>query len=220
MSLKRSLLRSEKRAAARTPVAPQEPDYTVPSTLPHKMLKRITYRVDDDYGPGWQAEGKDITDNPAHAILISSALTTGGHAPILDIDRPTVLLDEPNRDGRQILYLDMEMTWRAYKRVAKAFDRAGIADFATSIDGFFNNDGPYATGFAIDVPAQRAASSTIGHFHLYVDAEMTWRGYQRLLKALAKSGVIEERWAKASIKTGYTSLRPPWVKKQEKEQRQ
>lgn len=61
----------------------------------------------------------------------------------------------------------------------------------------------------LDVPAHLLPSRTEGHQHLYLNAPMTWRTYKRLLTALAKTGVIEKNWAKASIKGRQTLLRPP-----------
>lgn len=69
----------------------------------------------------------------------------------------------------------------------------------------------HAPALDLDVPAYLVASTTPGHFHLYLDVEMTWRTYRRLLKALAKAGVIEKDWAKASIACRHTFVRAPWV---------
>jgi hypothetical protein len=66
----------------------------------------------------------------------------------------------------------------------------------------------------IDFPATLIPSSTPGHHHLYLDTEMSWRTYRRLIKALARAGVIEKSWAKASLRSGDTLLSPPWKKKE------
>jgi hypothetical protein len=65
----------------------------------------------------------------------------------------------------------------------------------------------------IDLSARLVPSTTPGHWHLYVDVDIEWNAYRELLLALAKAGVIEKGYARASIKRGYTSLRPPWVMK-------
>ena len=65
----------------------------------------------------------------------------------------------------------------------------------------------------IDVPARLVESSTPGHSHLYIDVQMPWRKYKRLLKALMKAGIIEEGYYKMSVKRKATHLRPPWVDK-------
>ena len=65
----------------------------------------------------------------------------------------------------------------------------------------------------IDIPAYLIPSATPGHSHLYIDHLMTWRQYKRLLKALARAGIIEKGYADASIRRGHTCVRVPWRKK-------
>ena len=67
----------------------------------------------------------------------------------------------------------------------------------------------------IDLPCKLIESSTPGHFHLYIDHEIELYQLKSLLFTLANIGVIEEGYAGASVARGYTSLRLPWVKKEE-----
>jgi hypothetical protein len=67
----------------------------------------------------------------------------------------------------------------------------------------------------IDMPAALIPSSTEGHYHLYIDKEMTWREYKRFLKAMMKAGIIEKGYYKVSVKRKATQLRLPWIKKVE-----
>jgi hypothetical protein len=67
----------------------------------------------------------------------------------------------------------------------------------------------------LDLPAQLIPSSTEGHFHLYIDKEMPWDVYVRLLTALAAAGIIEQGYLSASLERGLTAVRLPWVKKPE-----
>jgi hypothetical protein len=67
----------------------------------------------------------------------------------------------------------------------------------------------------IDFPAAVIASSTPGHFHLYLDKEMPWDTYQELLRALEAAGLVEPGYVGASIERQYTSVRLPWIRKQE-----
>lgn len=71
----------------------------------------------------------------------------------------------------------------------------------------------HAPALDIDIPAWLIPSSTPGHQHLYMDVAMPWRRYKRLLKALAKAGIIEKGYAKASIRRRHTAVRVPWLKK-------
>lgn len=68
----------------------------------------------------------------------------------------------------------------------------------------------------IDHPSWLVASSTPGHFHLYVDVPggIPWAQYHKLLTALADAGVVEQGYAGASIRRGHSDVRLPWVKKE------
>jgi len=67
----------------------------------------------------------------------------------------------------------------------------------------------------IDCPAWLVPSSSEGHSHLYVDLGIgaLWADYEAFLLAAVKIGLIEDGYAKASIRRGHTALRLPWVEK-------
>lgn len=65
----------------------------------------------------------------------------------------------------------------------------------------------------IDFPAKLIPSSTEGHFHLYIDHEIPADVYWELLEAMAKAGLVEEKYVEASKAQGRTTLRLPWVRK-------
>ena len=65
----------------------------------------------------------------------------------------------------------------------------------------------------LDMKVAVIPSSTPGHGHLYIDKELTWTQYKKLLKVLAELDIIEKGYRGASIARGYTALRLPWVKK-------
>lgn len=56
-------------------------------------------------------------------------------------------------------------------------------------------------------------STTQGNYHLYIDKQMTWEQYKRLLYVLADVGIIERNYLNASVAKGQTFLRKPGVKK-------
>jgi hypothetical protein len=66
----------------------------------------------------------------------------------------------------------------------------------------------------IDIPHTLVPSSTPGHSHLYLDVEMTWAQYERLLEVLADVGIIEKGYYLASQARGFTAARLPWIKKE------
>jgi hypothetical protein len=69
----------------------------------------------------------------------------------------------------------------------------------------------------LDLPAKLLPSTTEGHYHLFIDCEMYWDDYVRLLEALAACGLIEPGYLYASKERGYSAVRLPWVKKEERQ---
>lgn len=74
-------------------------------------------------------------------------------------------------------------------------------------------NGNHAPVIDIDLPIHVYPSSQLGHYHLYVNKEMSWDDYVELLTALAKAGIVEEGYANASIARGYSAVRPVGVQK-------
>ena len=70
----------------------------------------------------------------------------------------------------------------------------------------------------IDHEAYLVPSTTPEHNHLYINVPggIDHEVYMDLLDVLARAGVIEEDYARASKSRGYTSLRLPWIKKEKK----
>lgn len=66
----------------------------------------------------------------------------------------------------------------------------------------------------VDMPVKVFESSTPGHFHLYIDKEMTWHDYRLLLGTLERVGIISAGYHDACVLRGYSTLRLPWVKKE------
>lgn len=56
-------------------------------------------------------------------------------------------------------------------------------------------------------------STTLGHHHLIMKVDMMWEQYAEFLHILAAAGIIENGYAKASIRKGWSAVRVPWVKK-------
>ena len=75
--------------------------------------------------------------------------------------------------------------------------------------------GKHAPTIDINVPMYVVPSSKLGHGHLYIDKEITWAQYTRILKALASAGIVEEDYLDDSIEKGFTAVRPIGVTKQD-----
>lgn len=61
----------------------------------------------------------------------------------------------------------------------------------------------------IDMPVHVIESSTPGKSHLYIDKEMSWDDYLKLLRVMVEVGLVEEGYLGASEYRGYTTLRKP-----------
>ena len=65
----------------------------------------------------------------------------------------------------------------------------------------------------IDLPVHVTPSATPGHNHVFVDKEMSWTDYKKLLTVLTEVGIIEPGYLKASKIRGFTAVAPgPWKK--------
>jgi hypothetical protein len=74
--------------------------------------------------------------------------------------------------------------------------------------------GTHTVALDLDIPARLVPSSTPGHSHLFIDIELDWPKYERLLKALAEAGIIESGYVAVSIERQATHLRLPWIRKE------
>ena len=97
-----------------------------------------------------------------------------------------------------------------------------IPDEAASISdaeliASLNAEGKHRPLLDIDFPATVIPSSTEGHCHLYIDKELEWKDYKKLLNVLADLGIIEHGYRGASLARGYSALRLPWIKKKAEE---
>lgn len=96
---------------------------TAPGRLP-RLLYTSSY-LDTEYG-GREEVRTPVTDID-DALLVSSEIGKGIHAPVLDLDVPHDLVSS-STPGHSHLYIDMVMSWRRYKRLLKALGRAGIIE--------------------------------------------------------------------------------------------
>jgi len=94
-------------------------------------------------------------------------------------------------------------------------EAAGITD--AELIASLNSTGKHRPLLDIDFPAAVIPSSTEGHCHLYIDKELEWKEYKKLLNVLADLGIIEHGYRGASLARGYSALRLPWIKKKEDE---
>lgn len=84
---------------------------------------------------------------------------------------------------------------------------------AANLIGSLCTNGRHAPVLDLDFPAQLVASSTPGHFHLYLDTQLTTEQYFKLLDVLAEVGILEAGFVDASKYRGASMVRKPGVLK-------
>lgn len=73
--------------------------------------------------------------------------------------------------------------------------------------------GTHLPAIDIDFPVRAVPSTTPGHFHLYIDKELTPGQYDLLLTTLRDIGIIEPGFYNAWKARGMTMVRKPGEKK-------
>lgn len=99
------------------------------------------------------------------------------------------------------------------RTINRAPTRLVHKDDANLVSSKLRDSNLHAPVLDIDFWSVLLPSSTEGHYHLYLDKPMTWRTYRRLLRALAKAGVIERGYYKAAKARRATFVRKPGVVK-------
>ena len=100
---------------------------------------------------------------------------------------------------------------RRSKRIrTEDLTRANVTTSRTTSDSWGHTHRPVLD---IDLPIKVVESSTPGHHHLYIDKEMDWEDYSKLLEVLAEVGILEPGYVSAALDRGFTAVRLPWVKK-------
>lgn len=64
-----------------------------------------------------------------------------------------------------------------------------------------------------DYPIQAIPSSTAGHYHLYIDKELSWSQYKALLDGMLAAGLIQKAWYQNALDHKRTYVRMPHVQK-------
>ncbi len=67
----------------------------------------------------------------------------------------------------------------------------------------------------LDFPCQLIPSSTLGHFHLYIDKEIPRDAMFALLDTMVAVGLVQKGFRDGCLSDGMTMIRPSWVKKEE-----
>jgi hypothetical protein len=189
---------------ATAPLAPEVPADDLASVPPPPLPPVPLYVIHTPY-----------PEPPTYVWDVETSAWVGHHplpVPNLTPRRASAL----NQSERAPLSLDGEdPVWDAGVSVDQEI--CGIEDANILTSDVAGKPGMHKLALDIDLPARLLPTTTPGHWHLYIDHEMPWDAYVRILDALAEAGVIEKGYARASKIRGYTSVRPPWLAKTENE---
>lgn len=69
----------------------------------------------------------------------------------------------------------------------------------------------------LDFPCRLIPSSTPGHFHLYIDEEMSWEACLQMLEGLLNAGLIQQGWYDGAVAAKRMTVRHPDFPKSKEE---
>jgi hypothetical protein len=173
-----------------------------PAPLPHPPLYVIHTPYPEPPVYTWDIEARQWVEN--HPLPVPG-LTPRKAAQLNQSERPPLSLhgDDPVWDAG--VSTDQEVV--------------GVPEANILTSDVPGKPGIHKLALDIDLPAKLVPTTTPGHCHLYIDHEMPWEAYVKVIDALAEAGIIEKGYARASKIRGYTSVRPPWLPKTEDEKR-
>jgi hypothetical protein len=147
------------------------------------------------------------------------------HAPIFDLDYPAALSSGARGST---LVLKKPVSVRSYRKVVGAMEEAGlVAPGTETVD--MDQDATRYPGirsyrmpdeellaeatFRLRCPATLVPSSTEEHCHLYLETEIGWQAYLRLMRVMADADLLEPGWVDMSERRKMAMLRRPGIKK-------
>jgi len=145
------------------------------------------------------------------------------HAPLFDLDYPATLAYGTTT---HVLVLKKPVSVAAHRAVRTLLVEARLAaaphDDAPASDARCSGIAGYRVAaadhlpeavFHLTCPARLVPSGTAGHFHLYLETEVRWTIYLRLMRAMADAGLLESAWVEMSARRSMAMLRKPEFKK-------
>lgn len=91
------------------------------------------------------------------------------------------------------------------------------ANLVTSIWDGSESDDPTTTThmpvFDFDLPIAVWPSSTPDHYHLFINKEISWTDYEKLLKVMKEVGLLDANWVDYTLQRRYGNLRLPNIRK-------
>lgn len=119
------------------------------------------------------------------------------------------------KDPIMLEYGDEERPEYAHEEVYNV-DQADVVISETYGVDFMSGETVHRLVLDLDGPHQYYESTTPGHGHLYLDNDLSWEACVEIMDVLAKHGILQEGYAKASKARGYSAVRLPWIRKPER----
>ena len=92
-------------------------------------------------------------------------------------------------------------------------ERHPSTEVAANLISSLCKDGLHRPVLDFDFPARYVPSSTPGHGHLYIDRQICWDSYEKLLLAMEECCLLEPGYVTAAIERKATFVRPEWIRK-------
>src|SRR3989339_1311468 len=150
----------------------------------------------------------------ADGYLVSSLCESGRHAPVLDFDFSVEVSENI------LIFSKLVTVDKAYglfealaecgfigenEKCSVGLERFTLRDYHEKI--------PFSFSVKLDAPFRLIASSTAGHCHLYIDREVSWLQYKKLLVRFTEAGLIEGNYYRLCAKHEKGFLLKPGVTK-------
>lgn len=182
-----------------------------------RQIRRTYWNLDwkksnDSYEE--EREERWLAEEP-EATLIASLTTEGLHAPAIDIDHPVRF--RLGIGGGSLFFKAPAVKVRHWRRLLKMLNRCGLLtetrfrDDLPSMPRIFGRLDPMPP-LPIDATLTLVPSTSPGHFHLYIEKELRWDDYLRLLKAFVKAGLVEKAYCRSAARRGMTMLVKPGMR--------
>ena len=116
--------------------------------------------------------------------------------------------------GQVVRYVEFSGSWYGeYRPYTQSPEGASVVTSEVGDHKFRPTTGRHKPVLDIDLPVKVLPSSTEGHHHLFIDKEMSWEDYEKLLNVLVEVGIVEPGYRNASVARKHSAVRLPWIKK-------
>lgn len=199
-------------------------DYARALGAPYDAPARTYWRDDTKRG---RPETLTRVATEQDADLISSRTEDGFHAPTLDIDIQMTTEISDTKPGHRTYSFGGWNTrlprdgYLGMLRVARDLGLVPADWYLRTVPRVERDPTKYLRNAPIQlhVPTYDLASSTFGHCHIYIDVELTWRSYRRLLEAMQTARILQGRFLDMALRRKMTLLLTPLRTKAEMQKR-